>query len=133
MDWTIIVANLWREPASVKEMVEISNLEADVGASLDREEIPAPASSRQAMILAMARDQFPGAEPDEPGKHRMPAGESSSGAPNKKRAKISVEPTRNQFLGGRWSRSDYRPPGFVHWQESSHSDEWKQSSQPPPT
>ena len=91
------------------------------------------------MILAMARDQFPGVEPDVPGKHRMPAGESSSGAPNKKRAKISVEPTRgtsgptrNDFLSGRGSRSDYRPPGFVHWQESSHSDEWKKSSQPLP-
>ena len=121
-------------PASVKEMVENSNLEANFGASPDREEIPppvpiAPVSSRHAMILAMARDQFPCAEPGKSRKRRMPAGESSSGQTNKKRAKISVEPTRDDFLlRGRGSRSDHRP-GNVHWQEDSHSDARKKSSQ----
>ena len=56
----------------------------------------------------------------EMGKHGMPAGESSSGAPYK-RAKIS-EPTRNDYLVGRRSCSDYRPCNVHRAPEMSHSD-----------
>ncbi|EJK65094.1 hypothetical protein THAOC_14099 [Thalassiosira oceanica] len=118
-------------PASVKEMVAISNLEANCGASPYRQEISFPASlapvnNRHALMLAMARDHFPGFQPMLPLKHGMPAGEPSSGAPIK-RAKISVEPTRDHFLDGRGIRSDR--PGNVHWQEVSHGDALKKSSQ----
>ena len=95
-------------------MVAISNLEANCGASQAHED-------RRAMIMEMARDHFPGAEPDNPGKHGMPAGESSSGAPSYKRAKIS-EPTRNDYLVGRRSCSDYRPCNVHRAPEMSHSD-----------
>ena len=95
-------------------MVAISNLEANCGASQAHED-------RRAMIMEMARDHFPGTEPDNPGKHGMPAGESSSGAPSYKRAKIS-EPTRNDYLVGRRSSSDCRPSNVHRTPEMSHSD-----------
>ncbi|EJK50630.1 hypothetical protein THAOC_30333, partial [Thalassiosira oceanica] len=121
-------------PAPVKAMVEISNLEADFGARPDRDEISCPAplapvNSRHAMVLATARDQHLGIEPGKSRKHRMPAAESLSWASKmKKRAKISVESTRNDFLHGPGIRSNHRP-GNVHWQEVSHSNSWKKSSQ----
>ncbi|EJK65432.1 hypothetical protein THAOC_13704, partial [Thalassiosira oceanica] len=115
-------------PAPVKKMVEISNLGANFVSSPDREEISfpallAPASSRHSTMLARARDQFPGVEPDKSRKHGMPADEAS--APNKRRSMIGTGSTRNDSLGGREMRSDYRPGSVVHRQDVSHSDAWE--------
>jgi len=117
-------------PAPVKAMVEISNLEADFGArsAADHKAPLAPFNSRHTMVAAR-RDQRLGVEPGKSRKHRMPAAESLSWASKmKKRAKICVESTRNDFLHGPGIRSNHRP-GNVHWQEVSHSNSWKKSSQ----